>query len=74
MVFQGVRTMPLGETEAKGFSRSEREQELERRVFEMLAGKLPRALMARGTEKKLLLQRLREQDRPTLASDKRPPP
>jgi hypothetical protein len=67
--------MPLGETEAKVFSRSEREHELERRVFEMLSGKPPQALMIRGTEKKLLLQRLREQDRPTLASDRnRPPP
>jgi hypothetical protein len=68
--------MPLGETEAKVSSRLERERERgsEGRVSDILAGKPPQALMVRRTEKKLLLQRLREVDRPILASDGNWPP
>jgi hypothetical protein len=67
--------MPLDAPRAEVFSHSEREQLLARRISDILAEKPPQKLMVPETEQKSLMQRLRERDRPIVASGGgRPPP
>jgi hypothetical protein len=63
--------MPLDELRAEAFPRS---NELAKRTSDILAGEPPQKLMVRETEKGLLLQRLRERDRPILQSGGPGPP
>lgn len=66
--------MVLDELKAEVSSYSDSEQELAKRISEMLAGGPPRSLRVGETDKQLLLQRLRFQDHAVLQSGGEGPP